>query len=332
MCVLQERVPVAANLLSYHLKVLRDAGLVTTSRRGRWIDYSLADGASRRLAEALPVGEAAASPMSITTHLPTTRTGRGVTLAGVAGLWALAYWVERVALGRRAPRRARHVRRRAADRDAALLLLRHGQDRPAAVRDHLRDHDPALLHEHRAHPGAARRAARRCRQRHGRRAGRGHPVLLVQCGARLHRLRRGRGAAGRDAELPDRQPAGQRDRDRPAADPVRLAGHAGLRRRRRVHRDRRGLGARAPEARALRRAVRLRDDARRSGRRLHRRAHLQPAGPDGHRGGRHHPAQDLALPARRHRSRCGHPRLGARGLLHPVRRRRAAPSGCWSRC
>lgn len=31
--------------------------------------------------------------MSIATHLPTTRTGRGVTLAGVAGLWALAYWV-----------------------------------------------------------------------------------------------------------------------------------------------------------------------------------------------------------------------------------------------
>ncbi len=30
--------------------------------------------------------------MSITAHLPTTRTGRGVTLAGVAGLWALAYW------------------------------------------------------------------------------------------------------------------------------------------------------------------------------------------------------------------------------------------------
>jgi ArsR family transcriptional regulator, arsenate/arsenite/antimonite-responsive transcriptional repressor len=62
VCVLQERVPVAANLLSYHLKVLRDAGLVTTSRRGRWIDYSLAEGATRRLAEALPASEAAALP------------------------------------------------------------------------------------------------------------------------------------------------------------------------------------------------------------------------------------------------------------------------------
>ena len=62
VCDLQERVPVAANLLSYHLKVLRDAGLVTSSRRGRWIDYSLAEGASRRLAEALPVAEPAALP------------------------------------------------------------------------------------------------------------------------------------------------------------------------------------------------------------------------------------------------------------------------------
>ncbi len=62
VCELQDRVPVAANLLSYHLKVLRDAGLVTTSRRGRWFDYSLAEDASTRLADALPVSEPAASP------------------------------------------------------------------------------------------------------------------------------------------------------------------------------------------------------------------------------------------------------------------------------
>ncbi len=31
--------------------------------------------------------------MSITTRLPTTRTARGATLAGVAGLWMAAYWV-----------------------------------------------------------------------------------------------------------------------------------------------------------------------------------------------------------------------------------------------
>jgi ArsR family transcriptional regulator len=55
VCKLQERVPVAANLLSYHLKVLREAGLFTTARRGRWVDYTLADDASARLRAALPV-------------------------------------------------------------------------------------------------------------------------------------------------------------------------------------------------------------------------------------------------------------------------------------
>lgn len=54
VCDLRARVPVAANLLSYHLKVLREAGLVTASRRGRWIDYRLADGARARMAAALP--------------------------------------------------------------------------------------------------------------------------------------------------------------------------------------------------------------------------------------------------------------------------------------
>ena len=43
-------------------------------------------------------------------------------------------------------------------------------------------------------------------------------------------------------------------------------------------------------------AVRVRDQARRAGHRLHHRTHLRPAHPDGHRGGRHHPAQDLAVP------------------------------------
>jgi len=34
--------------------LLRDAGLVTTSRRGRWIDYALAEDALDRLRAALP--------------------------------------------------------------------------------------------------------------------------------------------------------------------------------------------------------------------------------------------------------------------------------------
>ncbi len=55
VCDLRASVEVAPNLLSYHLKVLRGAGLVTTSRRGRWVDYQLATDAAARLAAALPV-------------------------------------------------------------------------------------------------------------------------------------------------------------------------------------------------------------------------------------------------------------------------------------
>ncbi|WP_449385788.1 ArsR/SmtB family transcription factor [Cellulomonas soli] len=64
VCNLQEHVDIAGNLLSYHLKVLREAGLVTSSRRGRWVDYALADGARERMSAALPaVPEAPAAPV-----------------------------------------------------------------------------------------------------------------------------------------------------------------------------------------------------------------------------------------------------------------------------
>lgn len=55
VCELQALVAVAPNLLSYHLKVLREAELVTCSRRGRWVDYQLADDAVQRLRAALPL-------------------------------------------------------------------------------------------------------------------------------------------------------------------------------------------------------------------------------------------------------------------------------------
>ena len=59
VCELLELVPVAGNLLSYHLRVLREAGLVTATRRGRWMDYQLAPGAHARLVAALPTDTAA---------------------------------------------------------------------------------------------------------------------------------------------------------------------------------------------------------------------------------------------------------------------------------
>jgi len=55
VCALQGAIDVPANLLSHHLKVLRAAGLIDGTRRGRWIDYRVLpeglDAAERRLAE-----------------------------------------------------------------------------------------------------------------------------------------------------------------------------------------------------------------------------------------------------------------------------------------
>ena len=41
VCELQDRVGAAQSRLSFHLKVLRDAGLVNDRKQGRWVYYSL---------------------------------------------------------------------------------------------------------------------------------------------------------------------------------------------------------------------------------------------------------------------------------------------------
>lgn len=56
VCDIQEGIEVAANLLSYHQRVLREAGLVEAERRGRWVDHRLAPDASAIVTEALPRG------------------------------------------------------------------------------------------------------------------------------------------------------------------------------------------------------------------------------------------------------------------------------------
>ena len=53
-CHLQEVLDLAPNLLSYHLKVLREAGLIEGTKRGRWVDYALTRDARARIAMALP--------------------------------------------------------------------------------------------------------------------------------------------------------------------------------------------------------------------------------------------------------------------------------------
>jgi ArsR family transcriptional regulator len=54
VCDLQVQVPLPGNRLSYHLKVLREAGLIFGTKRGRWIDYALVEGALDRLRAAVP--------------------------------------------------------------------------------------------------------------------------------------------------------------------------------------------------------------------------------------------------------------------------------------
>ena len=54
VCEIQAVIDVPGNLLSHHLKVLRDAGLIRGRRRGRWIDYSLVEGTLGALRSALP--------------------------------------------------------------------------------------------------------------------------------------------------------------------------------------------------------------------------------------------------------------------------------------
>lgn len=54
VCDLQEAIGIAPNLLSYHLRVLREVGLVEAKRRGRWIDYEIPEAAGQFIAQALP--------------------------------------------------------------------------------------------------------------------------------------------------------------------------------------------------------------------------------------------------------------------------------------
>ncbi|MFO7700827.1 MAG: metalloregulator ArsR/SmtB family transcription factor [Acidimicrobiia bacterium] len=55
-CHFQEKLDLAPNLLSYHLKVLREAGLIAGTKRGRWVDYALTENARDLISSALPEG------------------------------------------------------------------------------------------------------------------------------------------------------------------------------------------------------------------------------------------------------------------------------------
>jgi ArsR family transcriptional regulator len=59
---LLDEIHVAPNLLSYHLRVVREAGLVRSSRRGRCIDYRLSADALTRLHAAIPAAVEQGAP------------------------------------------------------------------------------------------------------------------------------------------------------------------------------------------------------------------------------------------------------------------------------
>lgn len=53
VCDFTSALPLNQPTVSHHLKTLRDAGLVTSERRGTWVYYRLAEDARARLAASL---------------------------------------------------------------------------------------------------------------------------------------------------------------------------------------------------------------------------------------------------------------------------------------
>lgn len=53
VCDFTEALPLNQPTVSHHLRILREAGLVTSERRGTWVYYRLAAGARARLDAAL---------------------------------------------------------------------------------------------------------------------------------------------------------------------------------------------------------------------------------------------------------------------------------------
>lgn len=53
VCDLTDGLPVNQPAVSHHLRILRDAGLVTGERRGTWVYYRLARDAAQRVRDAI---------------------------------------------------------------------------------------------------------------------------------------------------------------------------------------------------------------------------------------------------------------------------------------
>lgn len=64
VCDLQDLLDAAQSRLSYHLKTLKDAGLISDRREGRWVHYSLVPGALETLSDFVQGLESAAQQWS----------------------------------------------------------------------------------------------------------------------------------------------------------------------------------------------------------------------------------------------------------------------------
>lgn len=53
VCDFTDALPLNQPAVSHHLRILRDAGLVTCERRGTWVYYQLASGAVERIQSAI---------------------------------------------------------------------------------------------------------------------------------------------------------------------------------------------------------------------------------------------------------------------------------------
>ncbi len=104
VCDLQAQLaPIATNLLSYHLGVLRAAGLVRIRRRGRWIDYQLDLAAFEAIAASLPHAAGSGGPTATGPESVGDGRGQGCSLNGEGALAAQA-----ASAGGKRPPRLRH--------------------------------------------------------------------------------------------------------------------------------------------------------------------------------------------------------------------------------
>lgn len=74
VCQLQQHLQLPLNLLSHHLRVLKDAGFVTSHKRGRWVDYTLQPGRIGRTTHLLSSLGRIASEGEHATHQSTQPT------------------------------------------------------------------------------------------------------------------------------------------------------------------------------------------------------------------------------------------------------------------